>query len=202
MQSAATGSPKLRKRSGSPLALSSSLSTWGAARSITRARSGRPASSRRHLSPPLMRRDCPPARSTPQTSGVIAARPLAIRLPRLVFTRKVGIKDDSLFPRKGDEAAAPRATDQGQARLARQFHPPGREARTGNQDGNAHLHRLDHHFGGEAAGGVEDLVGRLDALEQHVASNLVDRIVSPDILHVDQGAITLAEDAAVDRACF
>ena len=69
--SAATGSPKPAKRAGSPLALSSNGPTWGRTRAITWARIGWPASARRHLSPPPMRRDWPPAMSTPETVSVM-----------------------------------------------------------------------------------------------------------------------------------
>ncbi len=71
-------------RCGSPLALSSSARTCGCARAITRSRIGRPPSCRRHLSPPPMRRACPPASSTPTTGGMVASLGLAMAPARRV----------------------------------------------------------------------------------------------------------------------
>ena len=71
--SATTGSPKAAKRAGSPLAFSTRVATWGRARSTMCCRIGRPPSGRRHLSPPPMRRDRPPARSTPATDPIPAS---------------------------------------------------------------------------------------------------------------------------------
>src|SRR5690606_14191351 len=68
--SGATGTRYSEKRCESPLALSTSGPTWGRAISRIRARTVRPASIRRLLSPPPMRRDWPPASSRPQTCGL------------------------------------------------------------------------------------------------------------------------------------
>ena len=67
---AATGRSNAAKRAGSPLAFSTSGPTCGRTRSMMWARIGRPPIGRRHLSPPPMRRDRPPARITPATSRV------------------------------------------------------------------------------------------------------------------------------------
>ena len=67
MVSGTTGRPKAAKRCGSPLALMTMAPTCGASRQMTWASMGLPASSRSPLSPPPMRRDCPPASSTPVT---------------------------------------------------------------------------------------------------------------------------------------
>ena len=59
--------PKLAKRAGSTLALIASAATCGSSRAMTWARTGLPASGAKHLSPPPMRLDLPPASTTPAT---------------------------------------------------------------------------------------------------------------------------------------
>ena len=39
---------------------------------------------------------------------------------------------------------------------------------------------------------VEDLVGGTDAVQEHVAGDLVDRVVTADVFHVDQRPVALA----------
>src|SRR5713101_3563544 len=63
------GKPNAENRARSPFALMMRSETWGLRRSIIRARIGRPASGNRHLSPPPMRLDLPPASNTPTTTS-------------------------------------------------------------------------------------------------------------------------------------
>ena len=62
-----TGRPNAAKRAGSPLALIAMSSRSAASVSIMRASIGRPPTSSSGLSPPPIRRACPPAKITPAT---------------------------------------------------------------------------------------------------------------------------------------
>src|SRR4051812_32384256 len=95
-----------------------------------------PPSGRKHLSPPPMRRDSPPASRTMRRSGgIVVARALAPGLLALRRNlRRVGIVADAVRTGEGDEAAALGAADQGEPRLPRQRDAPGGEARAADQD--------------------------------------------------------------------
>src|SRR5262245_7558766 len=209
MGSATTGKPRPAKRSGSPLALSTSALTCGASRSITCSSMDLPSSANRPLSPPPMRRDCPPAKRTPVTGVFIIARSTSLdglgntslaRMPAILVADlgQVGVEHNALRPGERHEALAACPSDQGQAGPLRQLDAPGGETRARDEHGNAHLDRLDHHLGGEASGGVENLVLGLNFVEEHVAGDLVDGVVSADVLHVDQWPVLLAEHAAMN----
>src|SRR5215216_1745398 len=214
--SAMTGRPKDAKRAGSPLALRMRPSHCGFSRAITRSRMVRPAITRIGLSPPPIRRAKPPARSTPGMSSAplgVAGASLDVAsviafafalVPRGFFLDiiEVLVEHDPLLAGQRDEAFSPRAPDQRQADLPRQFDAPGGEARARDQNGDAHPHRLDHHLGGEAAGGVENLVGGIDAVAIDPAGDLVDGVVAADVLGVAHRRAFLAEHAAMDRAGF
>ena len=64
-RSGTSGNPNAAKRRGSPLALSTTSATCGTRRSMTWSSNGRPPSGSSALSPPPMRLDLPPARTTP-----------------------------------------------------------------------------------------------------------------------------------------
>src|SRR5262249_55486758 len=152
------------KRAGSPLAFSTKVVTCGRRQSMTRSSSVRPASSRRHLSPPPMRRDCPPASSRPTIfTAVPSLRVLfAARLARKPLRpvsdgARVAVKHDALGTGKRDEAFALGPADERKSGLPRQFDPPGGKAGTRNQDRDAHLHRFDDHFRGQTTGCVKCL---------------------------------------------
>src|ERR1051326_4045296 len=113
---------------------------------------------------------------------------------------QVLIEHDALLAGERDEALAARAADQGEAGLAGQIDAPGGETRARDQDRNAHAHGLDHHLGGEPAGGVEDFVVRAHGVTEHPAGDLVDGVVAPDVLHIDERPVFDREHAAVDRA--
>ena len=112
---------------------------------------------------------------------------------------RIGVVDDPLRPRQGDEALAPGPADQRQIGLAGKIDPPGGKAGTRNQDRHPHLHRLDDHLAGQPPGGVEDLVLGRDPLEEHVTGDLVHGVVPADVLHVDQRLILPAQHRAVNR---
>ena len=80
---ATTGRPKATKREASPFALMTMSETWGLSRSIMRARIVLPPSIRKHLSPPPMRLDLPPASRTPTTPSGKAMQNFTARGPRL-----------------------------------------------------------------------------------------------------------------------
>src|SRR5215207_3643217 len=199
--SAITGRPKDAKRAGSPLALRIRPSHCDFNRAITRSRMVRPAIVRIGLSPPPIRRARPPASSTPGI--LIIAFALAL-VPCGFFLDviEVLIEYDPLLSGQRDEAFSPRAPDQRQPDLPRQLDAPGGEARARDQNGNAHPHRLDHHLRGEAAGGVENLVGGIDAVAIDPARDLVDGVMTADILGVAHRRAFLAQHAAMDRTGF
>src|SRR5215204_999703 len=58
---------------------------------------------------------------------------------------QVLVEYDALLARERDKALSARAADQGEARLAGEIHPPGREAGARDKDRNAHPDRLDDH---------------------------------------------------------
>src|SRR5258705_6383709 len=172
--SAMTGKPNAAKRAGSPLALRMRPSHCGFSRAITRSRMVRPAIVRIGLSPPPIRRARPPASNTP---GILVVTFFALALvPRRFFLDivEVLVEHDALLSGQRDEAFSPRATNQRQPDLSRQFDAPCGEARARDENGNSHPHRLDHRLGGEAAGAVEDLVGGIDAVAIDPACDLVD----------------------------
>src|ERR1700736_2798429 len=184
--SATTGSPNEAKRARSPLALSTTPLACGVRRASARCKMVSLPMRISALSPPPMRRASPPARTRPKVS-IVMRRALAPVLAALVFdVGEVLIEHDAVFSGERDEALAARAADQRQPRLARELDTPGGEARTRNQDRNTHADGLDHHFGCEPAGGVEDLVVRAHAVLEHPAGDLVDRVMAPNVLHVDQ----------------
>src|SRR5882724_860355 len=212
-----TGSPKLAKRAGSPLALRMSPSHCGFSRAITRDRMVRPPVWRIGLSPPPIRRASPPASKTPGVVGasldvagasldvapisLVTVAALALVAGGLFFDEsKVLIVDDAAFARQRDEAFAPRAPDQRQTHLPRQIDAPRREARARQQNRNAHSHRLDHHLGGQPSRGVENLVGGIDAMAVNPARDLVDGVVAADVFGVADRRTFFAQYAAVDRA--
>src|SRR6266699_502217 len=154
--SAITGSPKLAKRAGSPLALRMSPSHCGFSRAITRSRMVRPPIARIGLSPPPIRRAKPPASSTPGVAGasldvagasldvasLVTLFALALVARGFLFDEaQILIVDDAGLARQRDESLAPRAPDQGQSDLPRQIDTPRRKAGTRDQDRNSHPHR-------------------------------------------------------------
>src|SRR5450755_1916872 len=200
--SAMTGSLKLAKRAGSPLALRTSPSHCGASRAITRARMVRPPIWRIGLSPPPIRRARPPASNTPGIFGgsFVTVAALALVARGFLFDEsRILVGDDALLARQRDEAFAPRASDQGQSDLPRQIDAPRRKARTRHHDRNSHPHRLDDHLGGKSSRGVEDLVGGIDAVAIDPARDLVDGVVAADVFGVADRHALLAQHAAVDR---
>src|SRR6476659_7252127 len=202
--SAITGRPKAANRAGSPLALSTSRAHCGLSREITCARIGVPAISFNGLSPPPIRRARPPARMMPHTgASLLRARALAA-MARVFFIDACGIfvEDDALGAGDDSEALTAHAADQREASLVRELDAPGGETGARDQLGNAHAHRLDHHLRRKSSRGVENLVRGIAARLQHPAGDLVDGIMSPDILHVNERAIFFAADAAVNRAGF
>src|SRR5215472_10332931 len=126
---------------------------------------------------------------------------LATVLGALVRDRsRILIEHDPILARQGNKALSTRATDQREAGLAGKFDTPGRKAGTGNKHRNAHPDRFDDHLRGQASGRVKDLVGGLYVMPKHKPGDLVDCVVSADILHIDQRSILLAQNAAVDRS--
>src|SRR5262245_52477313 len=137
---------------------------------------GLPARSSSPLSPPPMRRDCPPARITPVTSELpVTVGPLEVTRASSVHglgvaafagvlsilvcgVRCVRVEDDAFGAGEGDEALSSGTADEREASFAGEIDAPGREARARDEHRDAHLHGLDHHLRSEAAGGVEDLV--------------------------------------------
>src|ERR1700742_1570122 len=200
--SATTGKPNAAKRAGSPFALSTMPLTCGVSRASVRSRIVSFPILISALSPPPMRRASPPARTRPNVSIVMHRRLAPVLAALLLDVGKVLVEHDAVLAGERDKALAARAADQRQPGLARKLDPPGGEAGARDQDRNAHAHRLDHHLGSEAPGRVEDLVVCGDAVLEHPAGDLVDRVVAPDVLHVDQRAILLRQHAAVDRARF
>src|SRR5262245_34487606 len=206
--SATTGSPKAAKRAGSPLALRTMALTCGASRSMTWPSMALPASGNRPLSPPPIRRDCPPASSTPLTGwGVITRSSIdglggagLARMPAIFLADlgQIGVKDDAIQAGQCHEALAARPANQGEPGAGRQFHAPGGKAGAREQDWYAHFHGLDHHFRRQTAGGVENLVVGGDAVAKHVAGDLVDGVVPADVLHVDQRPVLRAQHAAMN----
>src|SRR6202012_4614822 len=84
------------------------------------------------LSPPPMRRACPPASTSPTVRGrsVFIDGGLAAMLGTLVFhVGEILIEHDPAFAGERDEALAPRAPDQREVRLAGKLDAPGGEAR-------------------------------------------------------------------------
>src|SRR6266852_5373724 len=191
-----TGSLKLAKRAGSPLALRISPSHCGFNRAITRSRMVRPPIWRIGLSPPPIRRARPPASNTPGVAGgsVVTFAAFALVTRGLFFDEsKVLVVDDALLARQRDEAFSPRAPDQPQSDLPRQIDTPGGKSRPRNQDRNSHPHRLDHHLGGQPSGGVENLVGGIDAVAIDPARDLVDGVVAADVFGVADRPAFLAQ---------
>src|SRR3546814_18943644 len=102
-----------------------------------RSRMVRPPRRRRHLSPPPMRRDCPPASSTPATlsrvitacppsGGVFAEARLALMALRILrHMRWIGVVDDAPLAGQRDEALALGAADPRQLGLPRQIDATG-----------------------------------------------------------------------------
>src|SRR5215472_7345735 len=105
---------------------------------------------------------------------------------------EIAVENDALAPGERHETLSLRAADEGQPRLSGEIDPPGGKAGARDQDRYAHLHGLDHHLRGQPPSGVEDLAGRRDTVQVHVAGDLVDRVVSADILHIDQWPVFLA----------
>src|SRR5262245_19197055 len=202
--SAITGRPCRAKRAGSPLALSTIPVQASASRTSTRSRMVASPMRMSALSPPPMRRAWPPARTSPKVGvSVVMHRGLAPMFRAFLLDQpEVLVEHDAVLPREGDEALPAGAPDQGEAGLARELHPPGREARPRHQDGNAHAHGLDDHLGGQPSGGIEDLVVGLHLVLEHPSGDLVDRIMATDVLHIDERAVALRQHAAVDRAGF
>src|SRR6476620_11296194 len=115
----------------------------GLSRAITRSRMVRPAIVRIGLSPPPIRRASPPASSTPGIFAAAIASLIAFTLALVPggFFRdvvEVLVEHDALLAGQRDEAFAPRAADQRQSDLPRQFNAPCREARARHQNGNSH----------------------------------------------------------------
>src|SRR5947207_3353079 len=188
--SAMTGRPNAAKRAGSPLALRISPSHCGARRAITRSRMVRPAIWRIGLSPPPIRRARPPASRTPgifdaplRATSVVTRFALAlVARGFLLDIVEHLVEHDALLPGQRNEALAAGAADQGQPDLPRQLDAPGGEARARDENGDAHPHRLDHHLGGQPSRRVHDLVAGIDVVAKHPARDLVDRIVTADVL--------------------
>src|SRR6516162_649068 len=111
----------------------------------------------------------------------------------------IAVKDNAFRASERDKPSPLGAADQGEPGLTREVDPPCGEAGARDQDRDTHLYRLDHHLGGEATGRIEDLAGWRDAMEVHVASDLVDRVVPADILHVEERPILFAQHATMDR---
>src|SRR2546423_190619 len=198
--SATTGSPNEAKRAGSPFALSTMPLVCGATRASARCKIVSLPMRISALSPPPMRRASPPARTRPNVSVVMHRRLAPMLAAFLLDMGEVLVEYDAALAGECDEALAARAADQREPGLARELDAPGGETRARDQNRNPHAHGLDYHLGGEPAGGVEDLVVRAHAVLEHPASDLVDRVVPPDILHVDQGPVLLCQHAAMDRA--
>src|SRR5580658_1798772 len=99
-----------------------------------------------------MRRASPPASTAAMTrSGFIITAAVALGLgPGFINRNRLRIEDDAFDTTKRSEAAAFCPADQGEVRLARQIHPPRREARAADQDRDLHAHDLDDHFRGQA----------------------------------------------------
>src|SRR5207302_4019031 len=111
---------------------------------------------------------------------------------------RIAVEDDSFRARQSEKALALGAADQRQPSLTREIDAPGGEARAGYQNRNPHLHGLDDHLRRQAAGRIEDLSRCGHLVEMHVTGDLVDRVVPPDILHINERPVLLAQDAAMD----
>src|SRR4051812_47151148 len=200
--SVTTGNPNEAKRAGSPFALSTRPLTCGVSRASARCKMLSLPTRISALSPPPMRRASPPARTRPNVSVVMHRRLAPVLAALLLDVSEVLVEHDAVLAGERNEAFSPCAADEREPGLACKLHAPGGEARPRHQDRDAHAHGLDHHLGGEPARGVEDLVVRRNAVLEHPAGNFVDRVVAPDVLHVNERAIFLREHAAVDRARF
>src|SRR5437016_4657060 len=142
-----------------------SSSTCGPRRSIACWTMGLPRNGCSPLSTPPMRLPWPPARMTPVTS-----------------IGNLALAHEAVLAGEEEVALVDRATDHGDADLARDLVAHLREARARHEHRDSHLRRLDHHLRGEPAGGVEDLVAPVDAFEPHPARDRVDRVVAADVL--------------------
>src|SRR3954471_6307171 len=172
----------------------------GERRAITRWRMLLPPISRSGLSPPPIRRARPPASTTPGMSVIVAFALAPVSSGFLLDVVEVLVVDDALLAGERNEALAAGAPHQRQADLPRQLDAPRREPGARDEDRDAHAHRLDDHFGGEPSGGVQDLVGGIDAMAIDPARDLVDRVVTSDVLGVADRLAFLAEHAAVNGA--
>ena len=115
---------------------------------------------------------------------------------------RIGIACQSFLSGEAHKPLSAHAPDQRQPNLTRDLNPPGREPGSGGQRGYAHHRGLDHHLRGQPARGVEQLVRGCHTFRVHPACNFIHGVVPPHILHVDQRPIALAQNGAVDRACF
>src|SRR5262245_41447020 len=201
--SGTTVSPVSANRFGSPFALMMMPVHCADSVARTRSRIETPPISMRALPPPPMRRASPPARTRPSVGGklVVMHGGLASMLGAFLFDEgQILIEHDAIFAGQRNETFAARAPNQRQICLAREFDAPSGETRSRNENRNTHAYCFDHHFRREPAGGVEDLVCSRHLLLEHPASDLVDRIVATDILHVDQRLVALRQHTAVNGA--
>src|SRR5688500_6135704 len=99
---------------------------------------------------------------------------------------RIGVEDDAVLAREREEALPLGAADEGEAGAARKLDAPRGKTGPRDDDRDSHAHRLDHHLRGETPGRVKNLVLRRDAVEVHIARNLVDRVVPPDVLDIDE----------------
>src|SRR3546814_4829107 len=132
--SVATGRPKAAKRAGSPLAVSTRAPTCGPARSTMRARIVWPPSSRRHLSPQPMRRERPPASSTP-TTWFLFIEQQPVRRPSYLVLRDgayAPLQDEARF-----EEDRPHAEERAVARVSK--HKGDHEEGSSHDDSSARL---------------------------------------------------------------
>src|SRR5262245_36226432 len=107
------------------------------------------------LSPPPIRRACPPASTRPSVGGMLVVMHGGLAPVLRAFfldVAEVLVEDDPVLPGERDEALAAGAPDQRQPRLARELHAPGSEAGARDENRDPHPHGLDHHLRGEAAG--------------------------------------------------
>ena len=115
-ESGTTGRANSAKRLASPLALRIRASTWGASRSITCDRIGRPATRASALSPPPMRRAKPPARIAPTTSVAIVGTFAVVAAVLRGDLRQIRIEHDPRRSRERHEPLAARAVRSASAR--------------------------------------------------------------------------------------
>src|ERR671914_1089994 len=122
----------------------------GVSLSITWRRMGFPPISSCPLSPPPMRRASPPARITPAIWSIILACAFPqVFLMLFVHLARIGVEDDAILARQGDEAPPPRSPDEGELGAPCKLDARSREARTRHQNGYPHLHAFDDHFRSE-----------------------------------------------------